>query len=349
MSTTSARRKIPASTRAPIEDPYKIAGDAVELARQHGTPPEPETFRVWYTYASGKSAVLNERIEALIADGSPSAYEITNLCDEVIEGNQGSSHLQTQANESLQSEMADVQRFIQSYMHSTEQFQGAMDTSSRSLNEASSAADVEVIIALMIRENQRIRSQTKQLSNSLQETQNEIVRLQKRLKKSQQAEQQDPMTGLPNRRFFQNAIATAIAQAEAGQGQLSFSIADIDHFKAVNDTFGHQIGDEILKFVGTFISQKLGDNGTVSRYGGEEFAIIMPDIEIEEARLILGQIKEGLASAKLVTSKTRKPIGSITVSFGLSERIDGDTIETLFERADEKLYEAKKAGRNRVM
>ena len=202
MPTSSAQMSA-ARKRAPIEDPYQIATEAVELARQHGTPPEPETFQVWYTYASGKSAVLNERIEALIAQGPPSAYEITNIGDEVIGDDGGEQEALLDTNESLQSEMADVQRFIGNYMQSTEQFQGAIDTSSKSLTEATTAADVEVIIALMIRENQRIRSQTKQLNNSLQETQNEIVRLQRRLKKSQEAEQQDPMTGLPNRRFFQ--------------------------------------------------------------------------------------------------------------------------------------------------
>lgn len=330
------------------DDPFEIAREALELSRQHGTPPEPETFKVWYTYAAGSSLALNERIEALIADGGqPSVYDLSALNGEIIEPDDTSE--QTKADEHLQKEIEEVQTFIRSYIQTTERYEGAIDDSTKSLSEASTAAEVEMVIALMIRENQRVRAQTQQLSNSLRETQDEIVCLQNKLTQSRKAEMQDPMTGLTNRRYFQHAIANAMAHAEATNQPLSFAIADIDHFKSVNDRFGHQIGDEILKFVGTFIEDKLKQHGTVSRYGGEEFAIILPNITIETARALLEDVREGLAGARLVTSKSNKPIGAVTSSFGVSMRVGGDDPSSLFDRADVQLYKAKSAGRNTVM
>ena len=346
---TAKMASAPSRAAARSSDPFRLATEALDLARQHGTPPEPETFKVWYTYAAGSSLALNERIEALIADGAkPSVYDLSALNGEIIEGEAAVSDAEVEANENLQREMEEVQSFIRSYLQTTERYEGAIDSTAKSLSKASTADEVEMVIALMIRENQRIRAQTQQLSSSLRETQDEIVRLQDKLTQSRKAEMQDPMTGLNNRRYFQHAIASAVVHAQANRAPLSFAIADIDHFKQVNDRFGHQIGDEILKFVGTYIQDKVGDHGTVSRYGGEEFAIILPDITIETARAMLEGIKDGIAGARLVTSKTNKPIGAVTVSFGVSMIGEGDDIETLFERADKQLYEAKSAGRNLV-
>ena len=351
MSKTMTARPTSAPRRAAAApgDPFKLAAEALELAQQHGTPPEPETYKVWYTYAAGSSLVLNERIESLIADGArPSVYDLSALNGEIIEDRLAGGAAQIEANDDLRKEMDEVQSFIRAYLQTTERYEGAIDDTTKSLSDASTAAEVEMVIALMIRENQRIRSQTRQLSCSLRETQDEIVRLQDKLTRSRKAEMQDPMTGLNNRRHFQHAIASALVHARAGDLPLSFAIADIDHFKQVNDRFGHQIGDEILKFVGTYIENKIGAHGTVSRYGGEEFAIILPNVTIETARALLEDVRDGIARARLVTSRTNKPIGVVTVSLGVSTRLDGDSIDSLFERADKQLYEAKSAGRNQV-
>lgn len=351
MSNQVTAKMAPAPSRAlsRSSDPFRLATEALDLARQHGTPPEPDTFKVWYTYAAGSSLVLNQRIEALIAEGgTPSVYDLSALNGEIIESEAASPAAEIEANENLQREMEEVQSFIRSYLQTTERYEGAIDSTAKSLSNASTADEVEMVIALMIRENQRIRAQTQQLSSSLRETQDEIVRLQDKLTQSRKAEMQDPMTGLNNRRYFQHAIASAMVHAQANGQPLSFAIADIDHFKQVNDRFGHQIGDEILKFVGTYIRDKVSAHGTVSRYGGEEFAIILPDITIETARALLEDIKDGIARARLVTSKTNKPIGAVTVSFGVSEIGEGDDIDSLFGRADMQLYEAKSAGRNQV-
>lgn len=351
MSKTMAARAASASRPFPAApcDPFKLAAEALELAQQHGTPPEPETYKVWYTYAAGSSLMLNERVESLIADGAkPSVYDLSALNGEIIEGRLAGQAAEIEANDNLSREMEEVQSFIRAYLQTTERYEGAIDSTTKSLSNASTANEVEMVIALMIRENRRIRSQTRQLSCSLRETQDEIVRLQGKLTQSRKAEMQDPMTGLNNRRYFQHAIASALVHAQANNLPLSFAIADIDHFKQVNDRFGHRIGDEILKFVGTYIEGKVGAHGTVSRYGGEEFAIILPNVTIETARALLEEVREGIARARLVTSRTNKPIGVVTVSFGVSACLEGDGIERLFERADKQLYEAKSAGRNLV-
>ncbi|WP_306119618.1 MULTISPECIES: diguanylate cyclase [unclassified Roseitalea] len=346
---TAQQPLLPVRRDAGPDDPFRLSDEALELARQYDTPPEPEVYNVWYAYASGRCPDLNRRIETLIARGAePSTYDLAEIGQEVLVDNDA-DRLARQANEHLQSEMDGVLSFIRSYLDSAERYQGAIDTSTQSLNSASTPAELEMMIALVIRENQRIRAQTRQLSDSLRETQNEIVALQEKLEKSREAELHDPMTGLPNRRYFQRAFEAELRNAQEAGTPLTFALADIDHFKSVNDRFGHQIGDEVLKFVGNHLRDRLGSHGSVSRYGGEEFAIILPDMARAQASAVLDEARSHLSEARLVTSRTRKPIGEITISIGIADFRADDTAASLFRRADEQLYGAKDGGRNRVM
>ncbi len=330
-------------------DAFRLCERAIEYARRYGTPPDPETYNVWYAYASGRSPKLNNRLEAMLSRGAnPSTYDLTELNSEVLLAENDAQRLNEATNQGLSNEMEQMQRFIHSYLDSTERYEGAIDTSTKSLSAASTPDELEMMIALVIRENQRIRAQTRQLSDSLRETQGEIERLQGRLEESRAAELKDPLTGLANRRFFQRAFDAEVLAAQEKGYPLCFALADIDHFKSVNDRFGHQIGDEILKFVGGYLQDALDQHGSVSRYGGEEFAVILPDMERSQAVLLLDQVREGLAASRLVTSKSRKPIGAVTVSMGVALLKHDETGDELFVRADELLYRAKSAGRNNV-
>jgi diguanylate cyclase len=129
---------------------------------------------------------------------------------------------------------------------------------------------------------------------------------------------------------------------------MTLAIIDIDHFKGFNDAWGHQIGDQVLRYVSSVIGRMGANPRMAARYGGEEFAIIFPAENGRTARAVLEEIREEVSSRSLKRRSTNEDLGTITVSAGYAERIAGESTMSLVERADAALYASKHAGRNRT-
>jgi diguanylate cyclase (GGDEF)-like protein len=157
----------------------------------------------------------------------------------------------------------------------------------------------------------------------------------------------DGLTGLLNRRAFQTRADQALAQARRYKHKCSFIIADIDHFKAVNDTYGHAIGDLVLKEVARIIKDKARDTDTVARFGGEEFAVAMPETDLQGAEVIAERIRGAVMQA--VFHSELGPL-KLTVSLGIATYPDhGEQTEVVVDLADQCLYHAKRHGRNQCV
>jgi len=157
----------------------------------------------------------------------------------------------------------------------------------------------------------------------------------------------DPLTGIANRRGFEAAARRALARARRTRDAVSLVLADIDHFKKINDTWGHDIGDEALRVFGRHLTKDLRAGDLVGRIGGEEFALTLPGVTQEGARKIAERLRVELAGVD-VPIATRTLV--MTASFGVAAADpDGEALEELIRRADAALYSAKEAGRNQVM
>ncbi|MBX3456683.1 PleD family two-component system response regulator [Ferrovibrio sp.] len=157
----------------------------------------------------------------------------------------------------------------------------------------------------------------------------------------------DPLTGLYNRRYMASHLDTLLTES-AQQHGTAVLILDLDHFKLVNDTYGHQVGDDVLREVGARIVRNIRGMDMACRYGGEEFVVLMPDTTLDAARVVADRLHRAISSAMVAV---RAPVGelSVTCSVGLASSIDADSAEKLLKRADDALYKAKADGRNRVM
>ncbi len=151
----------------------------------------------------------------------------------------------------------------------------------------------------------------------------------------------DKLTGLKNRRFFQDKLEQQLNSYYESAKPFSLCILDIDHFKKVNDTFGHQVGDDVLAQLAQLLTQRARKEDTVARYGGEEFVMILPDTEIAAAKEIGEQIRKTVAF-------DHWPAGQVTISIGMATVTLEDTGTTLLKNADDALYASKKNGRNQV-
>ncbi len=156
----------------------------------------------------------------------------------------------------------------------------------------------------------------------------------------------DPLTGLYNRRHIIDVANYEATQQGRNSSQLSFIIADIDHFKRINDTYGHETGDAMLVAVSQAIRSSVREQDSVSRWGGEEFLIVLPDTGLENAVLVANRIREKIAAINIAVEK--KTI-TASVTLGVSSYHPGESISKAIARADELLYKGKDAGRNRVV
>jgi two-component system cell cycle response regulator len=157
----------------------------------------------------------------------------------------------------------------------------------------------------------------------------------------------DPLTGLNNRRFMENHLATMLDNARARRAPLTLMILDIDHFKRVNDTYGHDCGDEVLKSFADRLRGIIRGGDLLCRLGGEEFVIVMPGVNVQAATRIAERARLAIQQEQFVIGPADRMI-PVTVSIGLAERGEDGDASSLYRRADRALYCAKAEGRNRV-
>lgn len=155
----------------------------------------------------------------------------------------------------------------------------------------------------------------------------------------------DALTGLNNRRQFEVRLNQEIATAKRQKNPLCAMMIDIDFFKKVNDTYGHASGDSVLSSVASIIKEHLRESDIPSRYGGEEFAVLLPYTHIEEAQIVGERLRKAVETAPIPIDRGNI---NVTISMGLAEFSSDESGEELFKRADKALYEAKESGRNRV-
>lgn len=157
---------------------------------------------------------------------------------------------------------------------------------------------------------------------------------------------QDPLTGLLNARFYYQACDHHIRLAERRKASYSVLFVDLDHFKSINDTYGHAAGDEILKTVSKALKDKVRDSDLVGRIGGEEFSIFLPDTRLPEALQVAEKVRQAIEGAK--PSIQGQPL-NVTASIGVATNLQNDqSIQSLQQQADAAMYQAKQQGRNRV-
>jgi len=160
----------------------------------------------------------------------------------------------------------------------------------------------------------------------------------------------DALTGLKNRRYFDQRMSEEVALSLRHKLPLSLMLLDVDHFKKINDTYGHQIGDEVLSSLAKLISGMVRDSDIVARYGGEEIAIITPRTSKEEAALLAERLRDLIEKTTVAMVGTTQEVVQVTVSLGICSLSPVITDkDALIEESDQALYLAKKYGRNRVV
>jgi len=327
-----------------------LAREALRLAEHHHTPPVPRAYEVWYSYASGSDDLVSRKINAIIEKhGAVTQHDIDTVHTEVLSSSERERRHIDIANSRFDREMDEIAAIVQSYAASSESYSGSLDRTAQALKKTLDPAQLRRTIELVIAENASMRSETSNLFDRLQQSKAQIDQLRSDLEKSREAEMRDPLTNIANRRKFEVVLEKSIQEISITRKPFCMALVDIDHFKRVNDTFGHMIGDEVIRFVASLLVKNIKGRDLAARFGGEEFALILPATDLVKATRLLDSIRAQLFAANLVVTKSQVPIGKLSASFGIVECRDGDSSDSLINRADQMLYRAKDQGRNCVV
>jgi len=337
---------IEAALRGP--DAYRVARKAMDAMVQHKVWPTPRNYELWLNWAASPSSPLANEIERLAAAGEPFTDNACQLLASRFLPKADMSGALRDAGDQLSRELETVSRAIQAAHMSNEAYGVTLADAGAELRNGAPAS-LQKLVNGLTDATRKAQHQTRMLQKQLHESTSEVAKLRDNLAEVRRDAATDGLTGLGNRKAFDATLEQAIALSAKANRPVSLAVLDIDHFKRFNDTWGHQTGDQVLRYVGSVLSRLSEEPPRfAARYGGEEFAIIFPGETAGQVQSILQDVLEEVATRVLRRRSTNEELGSITVSIGLAELRPKETGSDLVERADAALYASKRGGRNRL-
>jgi diguanylate cyclase len=312
--------------------------------------PEPPTYELFWLHLTGADPALSRDISRALDEGGLSAESVQQLRRAHL-GEIAASDVQTILASAqsatgklagrLESGRADVAAYDQSIMTEEEVLAGG----------SLGAADLGGVVERLRRANARMLAANRRLESDIDRVRREAQGLLERLESAERAARTDTLTGLLNRRGLMDSLAAALARAQATGTSLSIALFDIDHFKRINDQWGHAIGDEVLRYLGTFLAHCLRarPESFVGRYGGEEFIAAFPGLSLSSACGAVDAIRAALTRQVVKRASDGARLGRLSFSAGVALARPNDSLEQLVDRADAAVYAAKRAGRDRVL
>ena len=322
---------------------------AVPTMVKYKIVPNPLNYALWYSYFSEQFPRLNEELDHAIERFGTCPPEIGESLflqnfSQIDEKNEKKLDVVQRAFSQV---VAKLSNSIADTAQKTTDFSAALKQNLSHLENVEVDESLRLVVSELSASANAIYSNSENFREKLASAQDEINVLKTELKRARQEANTDPLTSLCNRRVFE-AIYHEFVSSSSEQDTLSLIIMDIDKFKAFNDTHGHLIGDQILKYVGKILQEECPENITPVRFGGEEFALLCPQYNTDKATAFAEKIRSKLAATPFSNRKTGERIPPVTASFGVTTKQPDDILSQVIERADKALYAAKNAGRNTV-
>ena len=327
----------------------QTSGQAVLKAMANaGCEPTPENYAIWYHHLEGDMPELSKEIEKVKKTGKFDAKASDRLYDHYLKPKSE----QEEATESINDAMGKLMKMVGTFSTDAAAYNEKLGEQTDDLSSKIEGDEaLEGLLGEVMGQLKEIKANSDSFGEQMRESQREITELRENLEKATSEARIDGLTSLNNRRAFDEHIAEQSNIAEEEHQDLCLLLMDIDHFKKFNDTWGHQIGDEVLKVVGGALKRTVRGQDIVARYGGEEFAVLLPETPTNGAHIVAENIRKLIAANRLKRKNSTEDLGQITISIGVTRYRVGDeneSIENFIERADNALYSAKENGRNRV-
>lgn len=335
--------------RHSLEEASEYANLAMLIMADQQIPPHPNNYAIWFNYFSGAFPELRRTLDRLL-NGQKQLTEESNdqvyrrFCSDGYDDRP--LHL---AAKKMETELGTLLDVVERAERGAADYHKTLQTASGEIGSAEDASSFRDMISRLLSETRLMADHSRQLERKLNQSASRISQLTEELEAARREAVTDGMTGVANRKLFDTILRQAAMDAMENAEPLSLLFMDVDHFKKFNDTFGHQVGDLVLKLLATLLQKNIRSDDTAARYGGEEFAVVLPQTDLDSAVAIAETIRRDVANKALIQRNSREKLSRITVSVGVATLAVGEPLRRLIERADQALYAAKRRGRNNVV
>ena len=332
-----------------LENAGEYAQLAITMMEDQRIIPHPNNFAVWYNYFSGTFPELKKALDVLLDNNDQVTENYTARVYRTFCGSPYETlplHIMA---EKLAAELSTLLLTIKQAGTGAACYEETLETASGQIGREQHVDDVRDLIGRLLLETRSMIDQSRDVENKLKQSGTRISELTEELEVARREAMTDALTGLANRKVFDMILRQASMESFETGEPLSLLFIDIDYFKSFNDTYGHQVGDQVLKLLALLLNKNIRGQDTAVRYGGEEFALILPQTALSGATLVATKICTQVAGKAVVQRYTGGRIGQITVSIGVATLAMGESLRQFVARSDQALYLAKKRGRNRVV
>lgn len=320
---------------------------AIPKMAEQPAPLHPITYAVWYDYLSGRNLDLKAEVDAVTARKVPLGDELVHsLYSRHIA--EAAEQATRRVSDGLREMIDDVGRSTSATGEQVSGFRDSLEAQGRRLQASGPGPAIDASIAELLAGTRDAGASLAALAARLEAATAELQELRRELDHAKVQATLDALTGVTNRRGFDEAMLALLEQQPAGEAGPSVVLIDLDHFKQINDRYGHVFGDTVLKAVAQAIRSCVKGRDLVARYGGEEFVVLLPGTGVAGARALAEQVRTTISSARIRRGGTNEMVGAITVSLGVAARRPAEDMQSLVERADQALYRSKTGGRNQV-
>lgn len=324
-----------------------FASEALARMQADGITPEPNNFEVWYAYYSNSHPEMRKAMDALMKTRKLTSADCRSMHDQFL-NDRRSQQVYQRASEQIYSTLEDVSTLIKNVKETTGDYSETLTEVTERLTTVTSPVELAQYLKGIAASTAQLLEQNQQLVEELDRSTIAMGELKRDMDRVRQEAITDSLTGLANRKAFDDQIARLIGESNQNGKGFTLLLLDIDHFKSFNDNFGHQVGDQVLRLVARTLTDGIKGRDIAARYGGEEFTILLPETNLDAGIAVAEGLRKALANKEIVNRSNGELLGRITMSIGVAQHYKGEGIENIIERADAALYTAKHNGRNQV-
>ncbi len=327
----------------------KFSKQALERIEAESLCLTPDIFEVWYVHYSGENPEVSHAIELL----ETLKKKFTNeRCQEIHQrylSEAQESEKVREAGDKIQNTIKSVNSVVSGAKAATEKYGSSLENVKEKLSSDVPKEELDAMLSDVISNTDDMIAYNRDLDDRLQQSSLAMNELRRDLEMVRKEAFTDGLTGLANRKSFDAEIERIAGEAKAEGRAYSLVLMDIDHFKAFNDNYGHQIGDQVLRLVAQTLVEGVKGRDVAARYGGEEFALIFPDTNVQAAMRVADNLRQAVANKEVINRNSGEKLGRITLSGGVAQYNGGEeSTDSLIERADNALYTSKHNGRNQI-
>jgi len=331
-----------------------IARETIPFMSKKKVPLSPNNYRIWFEYFRGHMPELKEHIDMLLKEGANFDEEMHRKIYKqflhrdisVEEGEKTEAEMKAvdEASKASSNILKPIVIDLGGLSETSVNYSDKLNDIIEEASDLEETDDIEKIIKRLMHETSTMTSKNNKINKQLKQSSAQLEQLRQNLEKARIEARIDDLTRLPNRRAMNERMNQEIEKLKT-KGASCVAILDIDKFKRINDSYGHAIGDKALSTIARLIGDAISPKDIVYRYGGDEFAVIMPDTSLTHAKKKLEEIREEVKDHEFMI---RDIVEKITVSIGVAYIDHSGTIESNLEAADGAMYLAKQSGRNNI-